>query len=73
MYEGSNKKQEKLPQAINNRFYEIILFFPLFFLTGVLNTSAQRVSVVHLEYKAALLQADPLLNEVFRMLKTLWL
>ncbi len=41
-----------------------ILLFSIVFLTGVLNTSAQRICGSS-EYKAALLQVDPKLNEVF--------
>ena len=41
------------------------LLFSFVFLTGVLNTSAQRICGSS-EYKAALLQADPSLNEIFQ-------
>lgn len=41
------------------------LLFTFLFLTGILNTSAQRVCGSS-EYKAALLLADPSMNEVFQ-------
>ncbi len=56
--------KKNLPQAYQLFIMKSILLVSFVFLTGVLDTSAQRICGSS-EYKAALLQADPLLNEVF--------
>lgn len=66
LHERFQKRNKKnYPQAYQPFFMKSFLLFSGMFLAAVLNTSAQRICGSS-EYKAALLQADPSLNEVFQ-------